>query len=199
MVPVINDVYLHSIYDPQKESSELLKQYRDILDKSSSILILGLGYGYHVQEILRYFKSNNRKFCISVLEPSKNIIQDCLKYNRFQSNDIKIYCYPSLLKLFRSINFVKFILNKPSIIPHPPSFNLYREYFKEYFTYKFDQRLSYNLDLIDSKEMRDYFKDKDKSLSLFNYLNRVHKNKSFKQDIDFILSAFVESASKKKS
>ena len=49
-VPVIDGVYLHSIYDPQTEGKALLKRHQDSFEEKSSILILGLGYGYHIEE-----------------------------------------------------------------------------------------------------------------------------------------------------
>lgn len=62
----INNITIHSIYDPINESKKIINSYISTLDfKPESFLIFGLGCGYHVREII---KINKKQICI--IEPS---------------------------------------------------------------------------------------------------------------------------------
>ena len=52
-VPTINGIYLHSIYDPEKEADAFVETYERQLTQKNHVLILGLGFGYHVEKISR--------------------------------------------------------------------------------------------------------------------------------------------------
>ena len=52
LVPKINNIELHSIYDPQKEANALLLKYGDKIKNNKFVLVLGLGFAYHVDQII---------------------------------------------------------------------------------------------------------------------------------------------------
>ena len=189
-IPIINGVHIHSPYNPEKEGNTLFNQHADALKKKSNILVLGLGYGYHLKGIINYFKSNNRSFQISVIEPNNQIVQDCLKLNQISFEGIKIYCYASINKLFESPELINFLLKRPIIVPHAPSFNLYKKYFTEYLTYKCTDNLEYIISILKDKEAKRYFQSHIEKESITRCFETSKRSKQFKENFDFALSAF---------
>ena len=50
-VPVVDGIHLHSIYNPAKEAETFIGKYNENLSKQNSVLVLGLGFGYHVWQL----------------------------------------------------------------------------------------------------------------------------------------------------
>lgn len=152
-VPVVNGVHLHSIYNPQKEAETYLEKYKSIVDEKSHILIFGLGFGYHWKELNKYIKKQNLKTQIIVIEPNINVFKDYLKIlnNRDRLNEsaqfgqIRIsentICYAgqTAQSLYEDKSFIEFLCNRPGILQHPVSFNLYQDYFKQILKYSAEQ------------------------------------------------------------
>lgn len=63
-IPLINQIPLHSKIDPSKESENFT---RDI-DFSKKIIVIGLGFGYHLTELVK------KKSDFIVIEPDKNLL-----------------------------------------------------------------------------------------------------------------------------
>ena len=156
-IPVLNGTYIHSQYNPEGESDSTFNRYADKIKKNSNILILGLGYGYHIKKIIEYFKSNNKKYHIVAIEPSKEIARDCIALKQIDFQNINIYSHSLVNELFHIPSLVTFLLKKPLIIPHPTSFNLHRDYFRRYLTYKCTKKVSESEDIMTSEEARNYF------------------------------------------
>lgn len=53
------DAYLHSKYDPVKESERILNKYKQDLMKHNHVFIFGVGLGYHVEMIIKEFPNKN--------------------------------------------------------------------------------------------------------------------------------------------
>jgi len=49
----VGDVLLHSVYDPVREARDWVEHHRSYIEASSSIAVLGFGFGYHIEELLR--------------------------------------------------------------------------------------------------------------------------------------------------
>ena len=49
----VGEALLHSLYDPAREAREWVEHHRADIETSSSIAVLGVGLGYHVEELLR--------------------------------------------------------------------------------------------------------------------------------------------------
>ena len=189
-IPVVNGVHIHSQYNPRKEGEDLLKQHLHALEKKNNLLILGLGFGHHLFDIIKHLKSNNTSFNIAVIDPNRQVIDDCLKFYPELLKDITVYCDPLINKLFYSKELIDFLLEKPVIIPHAPSFNLYREYFTEYLTYKCSQRIRDVIDTLEYKEAKDYFKLCDPNLSIMNCFHHIESSRQFNESFEFILTSF---------
>ena len=74
-IPIVNGVYLHSAFDPVKEAEALVIENEKNFEKENNILILGLGYGYHVNEIRSKLVLNfGSDYKIYIIEPNSNIV-----------------------------------------------------------------------------------------------------------------------------
>jgi spermidine synthase len=91
-VPVINDVYLHSIYNPVIEAQTFAKTQEKSLKIKKHVLILGLGFGYHVEEIARIASQYHSDYQIVILEPNKRLVDDFINTRNFEDSKIKIIC-----------------------------------------------------------------------------------------------------------
>ena len=190
-IPVINDVYLHSIYDPYKESELLFNQHIDSLEKRSNVLFLGLGYGYHIQGIIDYYRKNGRDFHIAVIDPNDKVVKDCIKFSQVDISNIDIYCEQSVDDIFRIEKLIDFLLERPVIIPHATSFNLYRNYFTEFLTYRCKNDLSSYIKDIDCKKAREYFNYyKKKDTSLMKVFEDIRAKGEIDDDFEFVIAAF---------
>ncbi|MCL1925809.1 MAG: glycosyltransferase [Syntrophorhabdaceae bacterium] len=49
----IEDALLHSLYDPAREARDWVEHHQADIEAASSIAVLGVGFGYHVEELLR--------------------------------------------------------------------------------------------------------------------------------------------------
>lgn len=67
----------HSIYDPKQESVSLIEKFllEKNLESYSSIVIFGMGIGYHVEEFLK----NSNHLPVIVIEPDKEILRAALE------------------------------------------------------------------------------------------------------------------------
>ncbi|MBI5373964.1 MAG: glycosyltransferase [Candidatus Schekmanbacteria bacterium] len=67
----------HSIYDPKQESASLIEKFllEKNLESYSSIVIFGMGIGYHVEELLK----SNSNLPVIVIEPDKEILRAALE------------------------------------------------------------------------------------------------------------------------
>ena len=133
-VPINNGVYLHSIFDPQKEAKTFVDSQLNRINKSNTILVLGLGFGYHIDAIFNYLNKNQIEKEICVLEPSRELIK---KYEEFPNtlDRIKVFNPNSITELFEDIRFVNFLMNKPAILIHSNSFNQNKSFYKYFLNF----------------------------------------------------------------
>ena len=73
----INGITVHSVYDPvaegKKWAASVIEKYSKKHEKPENIIIFGLGFGYHIKELIKLLKDKFGEinpFKISVFEPS---------------------------------------------------------------------------------------------------------------------------------
>lgn len=121
--------YIHSKYDPIRESEQFIKSNEELL-KEKVIVIYGLGLGYHVNAILKR-KSDNP--IIYIFEWNDEVINYCKKYNNdiFTAANVKIISGKDenfYSDLAESLKVVK------DIIIHKPSLAIIMDSNKELYT-----------------------------------------------------------------
>lgn len=192
-VPVVNNVHLHSIYSPSKEAETFVNANIESLKNNKEALILGLGFGYHVnfavEKLIEFHGDNYR---IVVIEPNVQVYQDCLSLGLMRNKNVLIYSGQTAKELFSDLNLIHFLLNKPTMLAHPASFNLYQKYFKDILT--FEAPVS-NIEInqfIKNSSIKDYIANLDPMQTFESFLFEDLPQKSRFSKIDFLAMALVE-------
>ncbi len=85
-----NGVYVHSLYDPIKEAKKLVQIKTK--ENISLVFVMGLGYGYHVLELLEQLKE--QPCLIFIFEQSEELFQSALHYTDLSFlEDLRIYLF----------------------------------------------------------------------------------------------------------
>jgi len=196
-IPVVNGNLLHSIYDPEREARSIAEQYKDVLRNKNSILILGLGFGYHVEAILNVLKENHETYSVFVIEPNQNVVNDFAKNRRFRDENLIVYYNKEVSELYRDEDLVKTLLSKPAIIAHHASFNLYQNYFKSFLEYSAPRDIQSIFKGIDSEVLKDSSVDILECESIAGYVDNIKKKRKITNNNDFFWLAFQEIAKEK--
>lgn len=136
MIPVINDVFLHSIHNPAKEAEIFVQKYTDKIRENNQFLILGLGFGYHVQEFLKFVRLCQTQYTVYIIEPNEKLVHDVNIHLPINDSNVKIMKGRDIEKIFTNERFISFLMNKPVLIKHDPSFQLERVFYTNFLTYK---------------------------------------------------------------
>lgn len=136
-VPVIGDVHLHSIYNPIKEAEAFLEKNAATIKQKNKVLILGLGFAYHVNLVLKFMEMNfGNDFEIAVVEPHLNMAKECLTRDLLNDPRVTVFSKPQAAQLYKIEEFVDFLLKGPSVLTHTASFNLHERYFRDLLSYR---------------------------------------------------------------
>jgi spore maturation protein CgeB len=113
----VDNISLHSLYEPLKESREWVCHYQTVINSSSSIYVLGLGLGYHLLELCEYTGKE-----ITVFEPRVNVIRAAL-----ETVDLS-----PVISRVRIVTESKITgsTDDIAILAHKPSVELNRDFFK---------------------------------------------------------------------
>jgi spore maturation protein CgeB len=113
----VNNISLHSLYDPIKESREWVGHYNPVISNSSSVYVFGLGLGYHILELCE-----NTGKEITVFEPRVNVIRAA-----FEAVDLS-----PVISRVRIVTESKITGNSDdiAILAHKPSVELNRDFFE---------------------------------------------------------------------
>jgi len=191
-VPVINGVYLHSIFNPMKEAEAFGKIQAENLKYKNKALILGLGFGYHVEEIARIMSAKNNDFEIVILEPNERLVEDFIGTRDFEDKNIKIVCKQKVKELFNDWNFVQFLMDKPCIIKHDASYVLEKEFYSSFLAYQAPKDIvNYKENL--SQNSKDIFSTRDER-SLQSFTESILNSRKILNHNEFLLLALNEVA-----
>jgi hypothetical protein len=196
-VPVVNGVHLHSIYNPFKEAESLVQGQIESLKIKNEVLILGLGFAYHVNEIiekLTVFHGDN--FKVIIIEPNIQVYEDCINFDLLNKKNVLIYSGFNPNELYSDLDLVHFLLRKPAMIAHPPSFNLYQYYFKTILTFEAPKSIGAILDFVESSEIKNYLGQFSPDETMTEVIFNQIPQKQQLSEIDFLAMALVEMTKK---
>ena len=114
----VGKVFLHSRYRPREEAARLIDSAD--LDLSRPILVVGLGLGYHVAELLR------RDSVVAVIEPDSAVVKLALA-GPLADSDV-LLGVGDLDSIGASEAFRAFAAKTPQAFVHPPTANVHPEY-----------------------------------------------------------------------
>ncbi len=189
-VPVVKGIHLHSIYNPAKEAEAFVQNYEKTLKENNHVLILGLGFGYHIDQIEKSLSEHHEHFNILVLEPNYKIHEGFRRYRAFKNSSITIINTKDVNELFKSEQFINFLRQKPSIIKHDPSFNLDKKFYTSFLKYKAPTNVqSYFESLNDILQM--YLTDfENTEVPISNVIDQIKTDRGIRNRFDYGLLAF---------
>ena len=195
-IPVVNDVHLHSIYDPQREAKQLVERQSSHWNNKRDVLIFGLGFGYHVRSVIEMLEQKPGSFNIIVIEPNIKVAADCVEMGLVDTKKVYLCSGYTPQDIYTNRDLIDFLLRKPAMFSHPPSFNLYSEYFKKMLSYQAPKELEFISRQFQSAELRSLFGSFDQSLTLNEMAKRLTTNHSKKSEKDFLIMAYHEMVKK---
>lgn len=188
-VPVIKGVHLHSIYNPSKEAEAFARGFQESIQKKSNILVLGLGFGYHVEEIAKIAVKAHKNYNIWVIEPNVQLVEDFTKKRNFEDANITIINQVDINLLYEDKSFIDFLINKPCIIKHDASFNLEKEYFRKFLTYTAPNLIGNFIHLIEDQQFAEYLGPLQEK-NLDEHINEIIAQGRISDHKDFAMLAF---------
>lgn len=181
LVPKIDNIELHSIYDPQKEANVLRLKYIDKIKKNNSILVLGLGFAYHIDQIITELeKHHKRNYKLLIVEQNSAIYHVFLKNfpEKLKNANIDIIHGQKIKNLYRNISFLNLLAKHPVIITHPQSFHMYRKYFDELLSWRIDNRLETIAPIIKNGELAHFLREQSEKHETIDDLIRFSHSKN---------------------
>lgn len=192
-VPVVNGVLLHSIYNPIKEATSLIDAHTENLKNKNEVVVLGLGFGYHITylvEKLQEFHGDNYK--VIIIDPNIEVYNDYCEQSTIANKNVLIYGGSTTHELYRDQKLIHFLLKKPAIIAHGPSFNLYQQYFKSFLTFEAPTANSEVVKFIENDNVINYLKQFEKEATLEETLINEVATKNEFSEMDMIAMALLE-------
>lgn len=196
-VPVINGIYLHSIYNPVKEAQALIQNFENSLKNKNVVLVLGLGFGYHIEEAFKVLQSNHESFQIIVLESNSELVNDFIAHNQDLDERIQIISTESAAQLFESWDFVQFLMAKPCIIKHDASFTLQKKYFTDFLAHQASKKTRtfsnlLNVHAQDSLKNTENILAREDANTLGDIVEGIKARGSMRSKSDYLFMAFNE-------
>lgn len=188
--PVINGVHLHSSYDPGKEAATFAELHQDTLKTKHEVLILGLGFAYHVNEIARILSEHHgKKFNIVVIEPNNDTYQDCIKEGLLKLENVTVYTGTDAKDFYNHQALTKFLQRGPAVIAHPSSFNLYQHFFKSFLSYEAPKAIGKMNTRNAPEEIQEYLMSYPQEATLDQAAETAFNKNTKLKELDFLLLA----------
>lgn len=120
-VPLVDGKLLHSSVDPVREAKQFVDSLWSRIQNSQSLIVFGLGGGYHISELL-----SRKEFNIVVVELCHDVIQHMEVRNKNLMSKIEV-----VSTIGESIGEIDSLLEAMassfSLVTHRPSFSLFPE------------------------------------------------------------------------
>lgn len=196
-VPVVNGVHLHSIYNPYKEAEGLVEGHIEALKNKNEVLILGLGFAYHVNAVIEKLQQiHGDNFKVVVVEPNVQVYEDCIAFDLLNKKNVLVYSGYNSKELYSDLDLVHFLLKKPAVIAHPPTFNLYQLYFKDILTFEAPKNLFAIKEYMSIPEIKKYLDSFAPNATFDEVLFSEIPGKTKFEEIDFLAMALNEMTKK---
>ena len=188
LVPVINGVHLHSIYNPTKEALSFIENNQQNINANTNFLIFGLGFGYHVDALVEHLESlNYTSYSIIVIEPNTKLVNDFNNLRGFKNHRVSITSPMNSSEVFENYDFVQFLKSKPALLKHELSFDLEKDFYKDFLSYKAPVLFKDYKHLLTPTIRDAYFTEQAQSFE--SRLNTIKTNTGAQTKLDFALLA----------
>lgn len=189
-VPIIRSVYLHSIYNPVKEAEAFAKAHESSLKIKRCALVFGLGFGYHIEEIAKILNHYHSSFEVIIVEPNQKLVKDFTTTRNFEDSNIKILSSENPKDFFEDWAFIRFLMQKPSIIKHDPSFNLEKDFYTHFLEYKSSEEIA-SFDKLLIPEASQLFQSRE-GKTVDSYISEIKTSREVRSKEEFLLLTLNE-------
>jgi len=131
LVPAVDGVPLHSLHNPRREAEVLASNHLAHLYKSPNALVLGLGFGYHIEEIAKILRLRHRNYRIGVIEAFPELTRMMESY-RGELPNTEIFAAKTTEELWQNQALGRFLLEKPVVIIHSASFAAAKPFYEKF-------------------------------------------------------------------
>lgn len=181
LVPIVNQVFLHSIYDPIKEAEVFVESNISEIENNASHLILGLGFGYHAFKVLEKLKAihgTNAK--VIVIEANQKLVERFISYAADKNISVEFNIFTGdVEKIYSSDTVLNFLLKRPQVLVHRASFQKDKEFYQKFLQYNANQALQGYWSLL-RPGLKDFLQElKDSSLTVDQIVKDVSTKKTF--------------------
>ena len=114
----VNDVLLHSRYNPVEEAQRLIESA--LLNPERPVMVIGIGLGYHVMQLLE------QGFTLLVLEPDPAVVRQALQVE--WDDHSFLLGTGAADSLVQDSAFKDFISDTPQLLIHPPTAKLHEAF-----------------------------------------------------------------------
>lgn len=141
LVPCLDGTPLHSLHNPRREAEVFASNHLAHLSKSPCALVLGLGFGYHVEEIAKILRLRHKSFRVAVIEMMPELARLAESY-RGDLAGVEVFSETPAKPLWQNPKLAAFLLEKPVVIIHPASFAAAREQYENFLRRRAPQTVS---------------------------------------------------------
>lgn len=138
LVPVVDQIYLHSIYDPIKEADQFVEKHQLELAKSPCALVLGLGFAYHIEQMVAFHRRQHQgQSQIMVVEYRQDLVEKFIDDRKQKKVPMNFQIVTGdVHKIFQMEFFLQFLLKKPSVLLHAPSYQKDQDYYQQLLNFR---------------------------------------------------------------
>lgn len=140
LVPCLGGAPLHSLHNPRREAEVFASNHLAHLYKSPNALVLGLGFGYHIEEIAKILKLKHKHYRIAVVEAVPELCRLVTSY-RGEMKGVEIYTSRDVDSLWTNPALGLFLLEKPVVLIHSNSFALSKPFYESFLARRAPLRL----------------------------------------------------------
>lgn len=187
-VPVVNGVHLHSSYNPTKEAEAFVEKFHDQLCDHKYVLVLGLGFAYHIDRIVYRMKRIwGDDYQIMVIDPILQT-EELLNENRSIDFGKRVIIHSGLKvsEVYDNRDIVDFLSLKPTVVPHTASFNLFQDYFKSLMSFNAKNDLDSISSHVQDPDFKKYLMSFG-SKSYYELVNSINSKKDNWNKWDFLI------------
>ncbi len=184
-IPKLEDIFIHSQYDPEKEAETFINQHLKNND-NHNFLLLGLGFGYHLENLCQRLAQRKTSYKVIVIEPSVELFEN---YKTLRGNfpqNVEFHVGINIETLYHNKNIIEFLTQKPSVIAQPQLLQIFNHYFQELLTYKGGTTIKSITPLINDDEVRQYFSEFHELTDLFKLPEIIKQQNEILCKEDFI-------------
>ncbi len=143
LVPVVDQIFLHSIYDPIKEAEVFVESHVTEIENNPCVLILGLGFAYHALQTMEKLKEiHGVKAQLMVIEANQHLVERFISYAQDKNVKIGFHIFTGEAEtIYSSDRFLDFLLKRPQVLVHRTSFQKDKAYYEKILKYSAAQNM----------------------------------------------------------